>query len=305
MNERNMRNRRAIRLSITAAALLTLAKVGVAFITGSVAVLSEATHSLTDFVAAAIALIAIRRAAQPPDSKHRYGHEKLENLSAVAEGFIVLAAITYVIVNAVDKLLSGSTHVSNPWLAAGVMLVSAITNFGISRMLLRTGAETDSTAVIADGHHLITDVYTSAGAAIGLALVAITGNNVIDPIVALLVSGLVIRIGIHLIVDAFRVLVDEGLPDEEIAIIEHVLQHEFGNELGYHRLRTRRGGSRRHVDVHLTIDGLLTLNAAHEIAERVEDAICRALPNTDVLTHIEPKSAAPPPGSDIGPGDRL
>ncbi|MBC7645435.1 MAG: cation transporter [Thermoleophilia bacterium] len=300
-----MRNRRAIRLSITAAAALTLAKVGAAFITGSVAVLSEATHSLTDFVAAAIALIAIRRAAHPPDSKHRYGHEKLENLSAVAEGVIVLVATSYVIANAIDKLVSGSNDVTSPWLAAAVMAVSAITNLYISRMLLRTGAETESTAVTADGHHLMTDVYTSAGAAIGLALVAITGENTIDPIVALLVSALVVRIGIRLIIDAFRVLVDEGLPDEEIALIEHVLNHEFGNEVGYHRLRTRRGGSRRHVDVHLTIDGLLTLNAAHDVAERVEDAICRALPNTDVLTHIEPKSAAPPPGSDIGRGDRL
>ena len=296
------RKQRAMSFSIAAAIILTLGKIGVAAITGSIAVLSEAAHSLTDLIAAVITLLAIRRASTPPDSRHRYGHEKLENIASAVEGLIILAAISWIIWQSIHRLRFGGT-VSMPGAAAAVMLVSGITNWMVARYLSRVGRETSSPAVTADGHHLMTDVYTSLAAGLGLLLVALTGADWLDAFVALAVSALVVRIGARLVLDAVRVLSDEGLPPDEIAMIEDVIATGFDGIAGFHRLRTRRAGSRRHIDLHLTVDGNLPLWRAHEIAHNVEAAIEAALPNADVLTHIEPDSAAPPPGSDLGPGD--
>lgn len=298
------RKRRLVLLSIATAATLTFLKLVVAVLTGSVAVLSEAAHSLTDLVAAAIALVAVQRAAHPPDTRHRYGHDKFENASAIAEGLIILTAVAFVVYRAFEQLLTGG-HVQMPALAAGVMLLSAVVNLVVSRALLRVGTETDSPALVADGHHLMTDVYSSAAAGVGLTLVALTGYDPLDPIVALAVSLLIVRIGLQLIVTSLRVLLDEGLPPDEITAIERVIKEGFDGIAGFHRLRTRRAGSRRHVDLHLTLDRELPLWRAHEIAHDIEHAIEQHLPNVDVLTHLEPDDEAPPPGHDVGPGDRI
>ena len=304
-HDRHRRTQRAIALSISLAISLTAVKVVIAIATGSVAVLSEAVHSLTDLVAAAVAMLALRRAAQPPDSRHRYGHDRLEDVSAIVEGIIILAAIGYVIVVAVQRL-SSAHSIDTPFLAAAVMLASSVLNFGLARYLHRIGRETESSAVSADAQHLMTDVYTSGVTAIGLALVAITGIDRIDSIVALVGAALVVRIGVSLIIGSTRVLLDEGLPADEIAAIEQVIAGEgIDGVTGFHRLRTRRSGSRRYIDLHLTLHGSLTLAQAHELAHRVEHAIRQCLPNTDVMIHLEPDDAAPAEGQDLGPGDRL
>lgn len=297
------RKQRAIVLSISSAIVLTALKLAVAVHTGSVAVLSEAVHSLTDLIAAAIVFVSLRRAASPPDSRHRYGHEKFENFSAIAEGAIIIVAIGYVMFEAFQRLHQHEV-VTTPTLAALVMVASALVNLAVATHLRRVGTQAESAAVLADAQHLLTDVYTSAAAAIGLALVAATGWHFLDSLVALVVSALVVRIGLALIVGSTRVLLDEGLPDEEIATIERVISEGFDGAVGFHRLRTRRAGSRRHIDVHLTLDGNLLLWRAHELAHEVEEAIECALPNVDVLTHIEPHTEEPPPGHDFGPSDR-
>lgn len=299
------RKQRAILLSLTTAVTLTCVKFVVAFSTGSVAVYSEAVHSLTDFVAAAVTLLALRRAAAPPDSRHRYGHEKLENVAAIIEGIIILGAICFVIAEAISRLFEQS-QIQTPLLAAAVMLASAVINLGVATYLARVGRETESVAVEADSRHLMTDVYTSATTAIGLGLVGITGFARIDSIVALLVAALVVRIGLQLIVRSTRVLLDEGLPTDEIELIEEVIGRAgVEGVTGHHRLRTRRAGSRRYVDLHLTLDANMALWRAHELATEVERAIESRLPNIDVLIHIEPHTVAPPPGEDLGIGDTL
>lgn len=298
------RKRRAMRLSIATAVTLTLVKLVVAARTDSVAVLSEAAHSMTDMVAAVIVLFSIQRAMSPPDSRHRYGHEKFENVSAMAEGLIILTAIGYVAFRTIERLVEGGT-VHTPALAAAVMLASGAVNLMVARYLRRVGIDTESPGVLADSSHLMTDVYTSFGAGIGLALVAATGWDVIDPVVALVVSVLVVQVGVRLVIGSARVLLDEALPPDEIETIERVIAEGFIDVAGFHRLRTRRAGSRRHVDLHLTLDRILPLWRAHEIAHRVERAIELALPNVDIVTHIEPDTVAPPPGEDVGPGDRV
>jgi cation diffusion facilitator family transporter len=301
---RERRKQRAITLSIISAVILTTVKLVVAFFTGSLAVFSEAVHSLTDIVAASIALLALRRAAHPPDSRHRYGHEKLENVSAIAEGVIILLFICFVVAEAIERLAGQAHEVTTPLLAASVMVASAVVNLAIATHLRRVARETESAAVEADAQHLMTDVYTSGATAIGLGLLGITGYDRLDAVVALVVSALVIRIGLQLIVGSTRVLLDEGLPAGEIAMIERLIDIEGVEGLtGFHRLRTRRAGSRRYVDLHLTLDENLPLWRAHELAHQVEQAIEAHIDNVDVLIHIEPDTVAPPPGEDVGAGD--
>lgn len=303
---RERRKQRAIVVSIGTAVVLTAVKLVVAISTGSLAVFSEALNSITDIAASVIALLALRRAAQPPDSRHRYGHQKLENVSAIVEGTIILAAISFVIAESIRRLAMGGVPIETPLLAASVMVASSVLNLGVSTYMRRVARETDSAAVEADAQHLMTDVYTGAATAIGLGLVGVTGFQSIDALVALAVSALIVRMGMHLIVGSTRVLLDEGLPREEIELIEEVIDVEgIEGATGFHRLRTRRAGSRRYVDLHLTLDANMPLWRAHEVAHEVENAIESQLENVDVLIHIEPDTVAPPPGEDLGAGDTL
>ncbi len=295
--------RRAILLSIATAITLTTLKLIVAAVTGSLAVLSEVVHSLTDLLAASIAFFAVRTAAQPPDRTHRYGHHKMENLSAVIEGLLILVAIGWIVVKA-SQQLSTPHDITTPYVASLVMAGSAVVNYFVARHLHRIGQTTDSVAVSADGDHLMTDVYTSAGAAAGLAIVAATGYHQLDAIVAIGVGMFVIRTGLGLVIDGTRVLIDEGLPHDEVEKIEKAIEDTWPGSASYHRLRTRRSGSCRHIDLHLTLDGNLALWRAHEISHDVEKAIREQFEGlVDIVIHMEPHSVAPPPGEEIGPGD--
>lgn len=297
------RKQHAMLLSMGTAATLVVAKLIVAGMTDSVAVLSEAVHSLTDLVAATIIWYSLRHVATPPDARHRYGHEKLEDISAIAEGAILLIAVGYVLIRAIGNLIDGS-HVKQPVVGIVVMVIAAIVNAFVALYLRRVARETDSAGVAADAQQLTADVVTALMVAGGMGLVALTGWQIVDPIVALLVTAWVGSVGLRLVIGSARVLLDEALPPHEIELVESVLG-DFESVDGYHRLRTRRAGSRRHVDVHLTLDSDLPLWKAHEIAHQVEIAIRHALGNVDVLTHIEPLSETPPPGTDDGPSDRL
>lgn len=290
---------------MVAAAGLTVAKIALAGVTGSISVLSDAVHSFTDLIAAAIIFYSLRIAAAPPDKRHRYGHEKVEDMSAVAEGAIVVGAACFVVFRAVERLVSGS-EVEQPLIATGVMVVAAMVNLVVALYLRRVGNETESSAVSADAQQLLGDVYSSLAVAAGLFLVGTTGYEWLDPLIALGVAAVVLRIGLRLIAGSTRVLLDEALPQDELSRLEHVLsQTRFANVTGYHRLRTRKAGSRRHIDLHLTLDGSLTLDEAHQVAHDVEAAISQSLPNADVLIHIEPDTEAPAPGTDMGPSDVL
>lgn len=302
-DESAARKQLAIQLSMATAVSLTVVKLGVAVLTDSVAVLSEAVHSLTDLAAAAIVWYSLRHAAAPPDRRHRFGHGKAEDAAAIAEGVIITAAIAYVAWRSVSLLLDGAS-VDHPSLGVATMLVSSAINFGVALHLRRVGIETDSAAVQADAQHLLGDVTTSLAVAAGLVMVWVTGESVFDPVAALIVAIVIVRVGARLVISGARVLLDESLPRDEVRLIEDVVRHDFGDVAQFHRLRTRKAGSRRHIDLHVTMDRNLPLWRAHAIADDVERAIERALPNVDVLTHIEPDTEAPPAGADAGPSDR-
>jgi cation diffusion facilitator family transporter len=282
---------RAAAISIGSNSALIAFKLVVGIISGSIAIISEALHSGSDLVAAIIAFYSVRKAAVPPDLSHHYGHEKVENLSGVIEALLIIGAAAVIIYEGILKIVHGP-HVDHVWLGVAVMVVSGLVNLFVSRRVLYPAARrTQSAALEADAAHLLTDVYTSFGVAFGLVLVQVTGWQYFDPIVAIAVAALIIRTGYELVVHSTRVLLDQTLPEDELEDIRRVVKEHRGDLIvGYHRLRARQAGSRRHIDLHITVDEELTVAEAHEVAEHISTDIRECVPNSDVLVHIEPRS---------------
>jgi cation diffusion facilitator family transporter len=282
---------RAAAISIASNSALIVFKLIVGVLSGSIAIISEALHSGSDLVAALIAFYAVRKAAAPPDVSHHYGHEKVENLSGVIEALLIIAAAGVIIYEAVRKIISGP-HLDHIWLGIAVMVVSGFVNLVVSRRVLYPVARrTQSAALEADAAHLLTDVYTSFGVAGGLLLVKLTGWAYFDPVAAIAVAALIIRTGYQLSVQSTKVLLDQTLPEEELEQIRRCVKEHRGDLIwGYHKLRARQAGSRRHIDLHITVDETLTVAEAHETAEHIAADIRECVPNSDVLVHIEPRS---------------
>jgi len=282
---------RAAAVSIASNSALIVFKLVVGIMSGSIAIISEALHSGSDLVAAIIAFYAVRKAGQPPDPSHRYGHEKVENLSGVIEALLIIAAAGVIIYEGIRKIISGP-HIDHIWLGVTVMVVSGFANLVVSRKVLYPVAKrTQSAALEADAAHLLTDVFTSFGVAGGLLLVKVTGWQLFDPIAAIAVALLIIRTGYLLVVQSTRVLLDQTIPEEELELIRAVVAEHRGDLIwGYHKLRARQAGSRRHIDLHVTVDETMTVAKAHETAEHIAADIRAVVPNADVLVHIEPRS---------------
>jgi cation diffusion facilitator family transporter len=276
--------------SIVANGALIVFKLVVGLVSGSIGIISEALHSSTDLLAAVIALISVRRAARPADPSHRYGHEKVENLSGIVEGLLIWLAAVLIVIAAGQHVLRGE-HLDHVSLAIAVMLVSAAVNTGLSLYLYPVARRTESAALRADAAHHLTDVYTSLGVAGGLALVRLTGETVFDPVLAIAVAGLIAWTAWQIVNASTRVLLDEALPTDELEIVrETVATHRGDLIVGYHKLRSRRAGSTRHIDLHITVDEMMTVGEAHSVAEHIESDIAARLPNTEILVHVEPRS---------------
>jgi cation diffusion facilitator family transporter len=281
-------NRAAALLSVASNAVLMVVKLVVGLITGSVAVLSDAANSGGDLLASGIAFAGVRAGARPADDDHPYGHERAENLAALVEGVLVLAAGGVVAAEAGRRLVEGAPGLVRIDLAVAVMVLSAAVNLAISAHLRRVARRTGSPAIEADSLHLASDVWTSAGAAAGLVLVAITGWTRLDAAVGIAIALYVIVIGARLAWRASQVLIDASLPDDEMAAIAEVLAG-FSRAEGvtFHAVRGRRAGSKRHVDLHMVVPPETTVRAGHVMSGRVKHAVGEALPNTEVLIHLE------------------
>jgi cation diffusion facilitator family transporter len=279
---------RAARLAIASNVTLVIVKLAAGLATGSVSVFSEAIHSTVDLVASAVAFLSVRASDAPADAEHPYGHGKVENLSAVAEALLIFGAAAFILFNAIERALR-HTAVERLDLAMGVMLFSALANFFVSGRLLRVAQATDSVALAADAWHLRVDLYTSVAVLLGLLLVRFTGWSVVDPVIGVAVALLIVRTAIQLVHEAGGPLLDRLLPAEEIARLQDILDADQ-RVVGYHKVRARKSGSQRHIDLHLLVDQEMSLRDAHRLAEEVEDRIREEFGQSGVhiITHVEP-----------------
>jgi cation diffusion facilitator family transporter len=287
--ESSRRKRSAAWLSVVSNAAAVIVKLATAVVTGSSAVLSEAAHSAGDLSASVIALVSVRAADRPADSGHPFGHEKIEHVSGVIEGALIVAAASAVAVLALTNLGSPVEH-SNVGII--VMLAAAAVNVVVARRVRRVGHETQSAALEADAAHLSADVVTSLGAAAALVLVDLTDIAELDGLIACGIALLVARTGVRLVVQGTRVLVDEAIPDDEVATIRGVLEGADG-VTGWHRLRARRAGSIRHIDLHLLVDPGMSVARSHRITDRIEAQLKERLGGADVVIHVEPATSEP------------
>ena len=286
---------RAAMLSIASNALLIALKIAAGAITGSIAILTEAAHSGIDLVASVIALVSVRKADEPPDPEHQYGHEKAENLAAAIEGMLILVGSGVIIYEATHRLVEGA-QVERLGVGLAVIGASAIANLGVSTYLSRRARALRSAALEGDAAHLRTDALTSIGVFAGLGLVVITGVDAFDPIAALAVAVAIVVAGLRILTRSSRVLMDEAPPPEELDRIEAAIDRERPPEMvGYHKLRARRAGARRYIDLHVQFRDGTTLEDAHALAHRLRDAIEGEIPDSDVLIHVEPEGAVHAP----------
>jgi len=291
---------RAAGLSVASNSALILLKVVVGTVTGSVAILTEAVHSSIDLIASVVALVSVRKAGEPADETHRYGHEKVENLSAAIEGILILVGSAVIAFESIRRLL-GHGHVKTVGLGIAAVAISILVNLGVSTQIGRRARETQSAALEGDAAHLRTDALTSSGVLIALALVSLTGAQWLDPAIALVVASSIVFTGVRLLTRSSRILVDEALPAEEVAEIRQAIERFAGAGIvGYHELRTRRAGRRRYIDLHLQFRQGTSLENAHRTAHQLQGEISRRLDGADVLIHLEPEDRVRP-GEGIGP----
>lgn len=271
-----------------AAALATIALKAVAWwLTGSVGLLSDALESGVNLAGALMALAMLSLAAQPPDENHSHGHGKAEYFASGFEGFLILAAAVGIAVAAIGRLLDPQP-LEQVGIGLVVSVVASIINLATARVLLAAGREHRSITLEADAHHLMTDVWTSAGVIAGVGAVALTGWLWLDPVLALAVAANIVWTGWQLIRRSASGLMDEALPAEQQAAAIAVLERYRSEGIDYHALRTRQAGARCFVTVHILVPGQWTVQRGHDLVERIEADIRAGLPHASVLTHLEP-----------------
>lgn len=285
-DEKDRANLRVTWLAVISNSVLTTGKVVVGVAMSSAAVLAEGLHSGVDLLAALMAFWAVRKARRPADGDHAYGHGKYDALSGAVEGLLIFGAAFFIIIEAVRKMAVGG-EVENLGLGAVVMAASAGINFLVSGRLFAVARRTGSVAVEADGHHLRTDVWTSLGVLAGIGLIRLTGVHFLDPLAALAVAALILVTAWRITKKSCGDLLDRRLPPEEEKRIAEVVTRGHPHWLEFHRLRTRRAGGQRHIDLHLVTCRDIPVEAAHRLTEDLEDDIRREFPGAEMITHVE------------------
>ena len=256
-------------------------------VTGSVSVLSEALHSGVDLVVTTVQLISVRLAARPADADHAYGHGKFENLGAALEALFILATAGVVVSEAIQHI-STPVPIAHLDLGLGVMLLSAIVNAVVSRGLAQTARLEQSPALQAEAAQLRADVWTAVGVAAALLAIRLSGATLIDPIISLMIAGLIVKAAYDVSVRAFVDLTDGRLPEQQEALVRSIIERHSDIFKSYHKLRTRRSGGGEFIDFHLQMKGDMPLAQAHALSDIIVLDIKRDLPRAHVLIHLEP-----------------
>jgi len=278
----------AARLSIIVVVCLIVIKVVVGIITGSLSVLAQAVDSFLDLFAVSITFLALRIADRPADAEHPFGYGKAENIAAIIQAVLIFIAGGSIIYWAVRRF---QTHAVPEMTEAGigVMAVSIIASILLSRHLLKVARKEDSMALEANARNIAADVYSAAAVFIGLIVVRITGLSIIDAILAGLVALFILKVSFDVLRHSFGGLVDTKLPEDEEQIIRAAITEHLGGEVvGFHKLRTRKAGSQRYIDLHLVMPKHVSIKEAHNMCDHLEKDIEEKLVHTDVTIHVEP-----------------
>lgn len=275
-------------LLITVIGLFGL-KVAVGVVTGSISIWAQAVDSSLDIFAVVITFLTVGYSAKPADQEHPFGHGKVEDIAAGIQAVLLLGAAGSIIYAAIHRILTGSA-IELTEAGIGVMLVSLIASIALSRHLFRVARATGSVALEANAHNITGDIYSTAGVLAGLTIVRFTGLTIIDPILALIVSVLILRATYKVSRIAFGGLMDTKLPKvEEEELISCITEHS-GQLAGFHEVRTRKAGSQRFIDLHLMLPKNASVEEAHLMCDHLEQDIEKRLPNSNVTIHVEPCS---------------
>lgn len=277
-------------LSIAAAIVTIALKSGAYLLTGSVGLLSDALESTVNLVAAVLALIALHVSARPADENHHYGHGKAEYFSAGAEGLMILVAAAAIIASAVQRLLD-PRPLEELGVGLVITLLATAVNGVVGVLILRAGRRHRSITLVADGKHLLTDVWTSVGVVVGVGLVALTGWLPLDSLVAIAVGINIIWTGVRLMRHSVRGLMDHAMDASDEAMLTDLLREFLSRhpDLSFHAIQTRESGRERFVSMHVLMPGDWTIVRGHDLLEELEQSIREAFPGAHVHTHLEPK----------------
>lgn len=275
-------------LSIAAAAVTICLKVAAAWVTGSVGFLSDAIESLINLVAALVGLWALKLSAKPADANHNFGHAKAEYFSAQVEGAMILVAAIIIIVTAIGRILNPQP-VEQLGIGLLFSVISTLVNLGVGLVLVRSGKKHRSSTLAADGKHLLTDVWTTVGVIVGMVLVGLTGWQVLDPIVALVVGANILFTGYRLLRSAMLGLLSEALPPDEVAKIrEYLSGFEASHGVAFTSLRTAAFGRGRLINVTMQVPGEWTVSRSHKLADDIEEGLATTLGGAETIVHVEP-----------------
>ncbi|HDQ07448.1 MAG TPA: cation transporter [Methanoculleus sp.] len=289
--ELNILKQKTARLSVVSNTSLVILKFIVGFAVGSVSIISEAIHSTMDLLAAVIAFFSVRKSSEPPDLEHAFGHGKFEDFSGMIEAVLIFIAAALIIWEAARGLLwGGGPELSEDLLIVGiaVMAVSAAVNWFVSRRLMTVAMQTESIALESDAWHLRTDVYTSVGVTLGLVLIRVTGITSIDSIFAIGIALVIIRAAYDLTRRSVADLIDQSLPENDENRIKEIICEHASQYAGFHDLRTRRSGPDIFVDFHLVMQGNISVEQSHDLADHLESDLIVEYPRSNITIHIEP-----------------
>ena len=281
-------------LSVVSNSVLVAFKTIVGILIGSVSIISEAIHSGMDLLAAIIAMVSVKKSNIPADDVHPFGHGKVESISGLVEALLIVVAAFWIIFEALKKISSSQAMESPGW-GVAVMVASTVINFIVSQRLFKVGKEAESIALQADAWHLRTDVYTSAGVMLSLAIIWIAhfifpkpNIHWLDPAAAIFVAVFILRAAYHLTSQALRDLMDVKLPAEEEAMIRDIIASHKPAVHGFHQLRTRRAGNFRFMEFHIKVDPQMTVLSSHNITRTIKQSIRENLSHSIITIHIEP-----------------
>lgn len=279
------------RLSIYSNSILLLMKVAAGLFIGSISILSEALHSGIDLLAAAIANYSVKKAGQPADDEHRFGHGKFENVSGAVEAVLISIAALIILYESGKKIMgTDGLDFLGERVGIGIIImgISAVVNFYVSSRIMKVARKAESIALEADAYHLTTDVYTSIGVFAGLILIQITDNPIFDPLLAIIVALVILKASYDLTKRSISGIMDVKLSDNEEEIIRTIIQDHYSQYAEYHDLRTRMSGAERFVDLHLVVPKNQHVVDAHDFCDHLEKEIKENIPNLSILIHIEP-----------------